>query len=132
MATAKHPIREAERYLQKARDILAGKLDEDGEYYRKKKYVRKAGDTALKGLYIALDAALPVKKGRERPPFKVYLKAIGEIYPQMKLPLESAHYSLDMRMAYDGTLNRDSVERCLEQAKEILEWAENHLSLIES
>jgi hypothetical protein len=131
MAKEKHPIREAERYLEKARESLAGKLDEDGKYYRKKKYTRKAGNIALKGFYIALDAVLPVKKGRERPPLKAYLKAIEEIDPNMKQPLASAHYSLDMRMAYDGIMNREAIERCFEQAKEILEWAEKNLPLIE-
>jgi hypothetical protein len=131
MAREKHPIREAERYLEKAREILAGKLDEDGEHYRKKRDVKKAGETALKGLYIALDAVLPVKKGRERPPFKAYLKAIEEIDPNMKLPIEWTHYALDVQMAYDGILNSDSVDRYFIQAKEILEWAEKNIPLIE-
>ena len=121
MATQKHPIREAERYLQKARDILSGKLDEDGEHYKKEKYVKKAGDAALKGLFIALDAVLPVKTGRERPPFKVYLKAIEDIDPQMQRPIEWTHYTLDVRMAYSGIITHDSVERCLKQMAEILE-----------
>jgi HEPN domain-containing protein len=131
MARVKHPIREAERYLEKAKEILAGKLDEDGEHYRKQKYVKKAGETALKGLYIALDAVLPVKTGRERPPLKAYLKAIGEIDPQMQRPLEWTHYTLDVRMAYAGIITHDSAERCLKQMAEILEWAEKNLPLME-
>ena len=124
MATAKHPIREAERYLQKARNILSGKLDEDGEYYKKTKYVKKAGNTALKGLLIALDATLPVRKGRKRPNFKVYLKAVEQIDPNMTRPIEWTHYSLDMRMAYSGIVDHELVERCFRQMEEILEWAE--------
>jgi hypothetical protein len=56
MAELKHPIREAERYLQNARQILSEKAEKDGNYYNDGKYVRMAGNTAWNGVLIALDA----------------------------------------------------------------------------
>jgi len=47
MASLKHPIREAERYLQNARQILSEKAEKDGDYYNDIKYVKMAGNTAL-------------------------------------------------------------------------------------
>ena len=37
MAELKQPIREAERYLQNARDMLSEKAGKDGDYYSDKK-----------------------------------------------------------------------------------------------
>jgi len=45
MAEFKHPIREAERYLQNARQILSEKAEKDGSYYNDRKYVKMAGNT---------------------------------------------------------------------------------------
>jgi hypothetical protein len=46
MVELKHPIREAERYLQNAKQILSEKAEKDGDYYNDSKYVRMAGNTA--------------------------------------------------------------------------------------
>ena len=47
MATVhKNPIKEAQRYLDNAREILSTKAEKDGGYYNDPKYVRMAGDTA--------------------------------------------------------------------------------------
>jgi len=62
MAQLKHPIREAERYLQNARQILSEKAEKDGDYYNDPKYVKMAGDTAWKGVLVALDAVLHVRE----------------------------------------------------------------------
>jgi len=40
MAQVKHPIREAERYLQNAKQLLSDKAEKDGAYYKDSKYVR--------------------------------------------------------------------------------------------
>ena len=53
MATLKHPIQEAERYLQNARQILSEKAGKDGDYYIDKKYVKMAGHAAWCGVLIA-------------------------------------------------------------------------------
>jgi len=40
MSKLKHPIREAERYLQNARQILSEKAEKEGGYYNDTKYVK--------------------------------------------------------------------------------------------
>jgi hypothetical protein len=47
MAELENPIREAERYLQNARQLLSEKTEKEGDYYNDSKYVRMAGNTAL-------------------------------------------------------------------------------------
>jgi hypothetical protein len=72
MAELRHPIKEAERYLNNARQILSDKADKEGNYYNDSKYVRMAGNTAWNGVLIALDAVLPVRenlKKNQRPDF---------------------------------------------------------------
>lgn len=66
MTELKHPIREAERYLQKARQILSEKAGKDGDYYNDSKYVIIAGHTAWCGILVALDATLGVRSGLKK------------------------------------------------------------------
>jgi len=54
MAELKHPIREAERYLQNARQMLSEKAGKEGEYYSDRKYVKLAGHAAWCGILVAL------------------------------------------------------------------------------
>jgi hypothetical protein len=53
VAELEHPIREAEHYLQNAKQILSEKAEKDGAYYNDSKYVRMAGDIAWNGVFIA-------------------------------------------------------------------------------
>ena len=127
MAEIKHPIREAERYLQNARLILSEKAEKDGDYYNDRKYVRMAGNTAWNGVLIALDAVLNVranlKKG-QRPEFKDYQEAIAKKDQKMIRPLLGAYESLHKAMGYDGNPVYKVVQSSLEQAKILLDWAE--------
>ncbi|MDR1719037.1 MAG: DUF5618 family protein [Dysgonamonadaceae bacterium] len=66
MAILRHPIREAERYLQNARQILSEKAEKDGEYYNDAKYVRMAGNTAgqTKTINLRRKTSLPGRKNQ--------------------------------------------------------------------
>ena len=127
MAEKAHPIREAERYLQNARQLLSEKAEKDGDYYNDRKYVRMAGNTAWNGVLIALDAVLPVrtnlKKGT-RSDFNDYQTAIAKRDRRMARPLLGAYESLHKAMGYDGNPRYRIVQDSLEQAKIILEWAD--------
>jgi len=127
MAHLKHPIREAERYLQNARQILSEKAEKDGDYYNDSKYVKMAGNTAWNGVLVALDAVLLVrenlKKG-QRPDFKDYQEAISKVDSKMTRPLLWAYESLHKVMGYDGNPRYKIVQDSLEQAKIILDWAD--------
>jgi len=127
MAQLKHPIREAERYLQNARQILTEKAEKDGDYYKDSKYVKMAGNTAWNGVLVALDAVLHVrdnlKKG-QRPDFNDYQEAISKVDSKMTRPLLGAYESLHKALGYDGNPRYKIVQDSLDQAKLILDWAD--------
>jgi len=129
MAQLKHPIQEAERYLQNARQILSEKAEKDGDYYNDSKYVKMAGNTAWNGVLVALDAVLPVranlKKG-QRPDFNDYQKAIALKDNKMTRPLLWAYESLHKVMGYDGNPRYKIVQDSLDQANIIISWAGKH------
>jgi hypothetical protein len=129
MTELKHPIREAERYLQNARQILTEKAEKDGDYYNDSKYVKMAGNTAWNGVLVALDAVLDVRsklKKRQRPEFKDYQEAIAQKDNKMPRVLLSAYDSLHKYMGYDGVTRYKIVQDSLEQAKIIVAWADKH------
>jgi len=127
MSQIKHPIREAERYLLNARQILSEKAEKDGAYYKDSKYVRMAGNTAWNGVLIALDAVLKIrstlKKG-QRPDFNDYQAAISKIDRKMPNTLYNAYNLLHLSMGYDGITSYKVVQDSLDQAKKILIWAD--------
>jgi hypothetical protein len=127
MAKLEHPIREAERYLQNARDILSEKADKEGNAYKDPKYVKMAGNTAWNGVLVALDAVLPVKGGRRRPDFKDYLDAIAKKDRKMTRTILEAYEYLHKNMGYDGELDYMFAQKNLALARDILAWAERHL-----
>ena len=129
MAALKHPIREAERYLQNARQILSEKAEKDGDYYNDSKYVKMAGHTARTGVLVALDAVLNVRSGMkrgQRPEFRDYEAAMAKKDSEMTRPLLGAYESLHKVMGYDGNPRYRIVQDSLDQAKMILDWAEKH------
>ena len=127
MAELKHPIREAERYLQNAKQVLSEKAEKDGKYYNDRKYVKMAGNTAWNGVLLALDSVLQVrstmKKG-QRPEFNDYMEAITKIDKKMSRPLLGAYESLHKTMGYDGNPVYSIVQESLNEAKKIIDWAE--------
>jgi len=129
MSELKHPIREAERYLQNARQLLSDKAEKDGDYYNDTKYVKMAGNTAWNGVLVALDAVLPVRKNlkkSQRPEFKDYQEAIAQKDSRMTRPLLWAYESLHKVMGYDGNPRYKIVQDSLDQAKMIVTWAEKY------
>jgi len=61
MAELQHPIREAERYLLNARQILSEKAEKEGDYYNDSKYVKLAGNTAWSGVLWDMMVILVIK-----------------------------------------------------------------------
>ena len=126
MAMLDHPIREAERYLQNARDILSAKAEKEGNVYKDKKYVKMAGNAAWNGVLVALDAVLPVREGRKRPDFKDYMDAIAKKDRKMTRTILDAYDYLHKSMGYDGEPDYTEAQKNLALAKKILEWAERN------
>ena len=129
MKELKHPIREAERYLQNARDILSEKASKDGNCYNDSKYVRMAGNTAWNDVLIALDAVLDVRKNfkkGQRLDFKDYQAAIAKKDSKMTRTLQNAYGLLHLSLGYDGITDYKTVQSSLDIAKIILTWAGKH------
>ena len=129
MAELEHPIREAERYLQNARQILSEKAEKEGDYYNDSKYVKMAGNTAWNGVLVALDAVLNVRSGLkrgQRPDFRDYQTAIAKKDSKMTRPLLGAYESLHKAMGYDGNPRHTIVQDSLDQANMLVAWAEKH------
>jgi len=131
MSEIKHPIHEAERYLENARQILSEKAEKDGRYYNDSKYVKVAGHTAWSGVLVALDAVLPVranlKKG-QRLDLKDYQSAIIKKDSKMLRPLLNAYNSLHLALGYDGNTDYKIVQASLEQGKYLIDWASSRYS----
>lgn len=130
MAELIHPIQEAERYLQNARQILSEKGGKDGDYYSDRKYVKIAGHTAWCGVLVALDAALGIKLGlkrKQRPEFKDYQAAVSKIDNKMNRLLLNSYETLHKTLGYDGNLNCNIVQSGLKEAQNIIDWAGKHI-----
>lgn len=129
MAELKNPIKEAERYLQNARQILSEKGEKDGDYYQDSKYVRMAGNTVWNGVLIALDAALNVRKNLksgQHPDIKDYQNAVAKADKKMTRPLQAAYLSIHQALGYDGNTRYKTVQDALLQGKEMISWASKH------
>ncbi|MCL2597587.1 MAG: DUF5618 family protein [Paludibacter sp.] len=122
-----NPIKEAERYLANARQILSEKAGKDGNYYDDPKYVKMAGNTAWNGVLVALDGVLNVKdnlKSGQSPEFKDYQNAVAKRDKKMTRPLLYAYESLHKILGYEGNLRYKIVQDSIEQGKEIVSWAD--------
>jgi hypothetical protein len=129
MAVYQHPIREAERYLQNARQILSEKAEMEGNYYHDSKYVRMAGNTAWNGVLIALDAAFGVRrnlKRNQRPDYYDYQAAISKRDQKMNHVLQAAYESLHKSMGYDGNPSYAVAQSALSDARRMIEWADKN------
>jgi len=129
MAELKQPIREAERYLQNARDMLSEKAGKDGDYYSDKKYVKLAGHAAWCGVLVALNGVLGIKtnlKRSQRVDFKDYQEAISKIDNKMNRPLLNSYETLHKTLGYDGNLRYKVVQAGLDEAQNIIDWAGKH------
>ena len=129
MAELKHPIREAERYLQNARQMLSEKAGKEGEYYSDRKYVKLAGHAAWCGILVALDGVLGIEtrsKKNQRPDFKYYQEAVSKIDNKMNRPLLNSYETLHKTLGYDGNLRFKIVQDGLEEAQFIIDWANKH------
>ena len=125
----KNPIKEAERYLDNAKQILTEKAIKDGAYYSDPKYVKMAGHTAWSGVLVALDAVTDVRKNIKkgaRVDIKDYQNAVAKKDKKMPKQLQAAYETLHLYLGYDGNLRYAIVQDGLKQGKEIVSWAAKH------
>ena len=90
------------------------------------KYVRMAGNTVWNGVLIALDGVLNVKKAGTRKDFDDYKNAVYKKDKKMTRPLQSTYNLLHLLLGYDGELDYKTVQRGLEQGRDMINWAAKH------
>ena len=129
MPIQSNPIKEAQRYMQNAREILSEKAGKDGDLYSDPKYVRMAGNTAWNGVLLALDGSLGVreKKGpRKRVDIADYQTAVNKKDKKMSKYLMVAYDAIHLHLGYDGILGYKFVQAALEEGDRIITWAAKH------
>lgn len=116
-----NPIAEARRYVANAEAIMVkSKLDPETDNYRDKKYVRIAGDTLWKGCLIALDAALGVREGKDRPRIDKYKDAAGKRDCKLLTYVVTGYDIMHLSMGYDGCKDKKVCDSGLEYANRII------------
>jgi len=129
MSELKHPIREAERYLENAKEILSTKAEKQGDLYHDSKYVKMAGNTAWNGVLVALNAVLHVSenlKKDQRLSFNDFENALAKRDRKMPNYLKSAYDILHKSMGYDGIREYKVVQVGMARAKMLVEWSNKH------
>lgn len=119
-------IEEARRYVRNAKEILIerGKLDDDGEAYQDRKYVRAAGNYLWLGVLIALDVVFNVRQGkRTRPDINDYREVVSHRDKKLLSLVNMGYDTIHLSMNYDGNQSRvvcdmgfritdDIIDRC--------------------
>ena len=116
-------IQEAKRYLANAKEILSEKAGKEGNYYSDSKYVKMAGDTAWKGVLIALDTVFEVKKAsKQRVSVEDYKAVVAKRNKQILTHINEGYQILHLSMGYDGTRSYKVCQAGLEEAKIVIDW----------
>ena len=116
-------VAEAHRYLNNAKEILREKAQKEDGYYKDKKYVKMAGNTAYNGVLEALDGLLGIKK-KGRKSVDWYQEELGKIDKKILNTFNLAYDNLHLAMGYDGNLTAEVCNAGLKQAESIISWVE--------
>ena len=122
-------IAEAHRYLDNAKEILREKAQKEDGYYKDKKYVKMAGNTAYNGILEALDGLFGIKK-KGRKSVDWYQEELAKVDKKMLNTFNSSYEILHLLMGYDGSLNVKSSLIGLEEAEKIIKWVETRQELV--
>ena len=122
-------IAEAHRYLDNAKEILREKAQKEDGYYKDKKYVKMAGNTAYNGVLEALDGLFGIKK-KGRKSIDWYQEELGKVDRKVLNTFNSAYNNLHLAMGYDGNLNVKVCSAGIEEAEQIINWVETKQELV--
>ncbi|HRN48702.1 MAG TPA: DUF5618 family protein [Niabella sp.] len=112
-------IKEAERFIANAKEILTRKAKKKDGYYTDAKYVKMAGHTAYTGVLVALDGALGIKtKGRKTVDW--YKQNIAKKHKKLLYPFLAVYDTLHLSMGYDGNPNAAIAQSGLSDAEKII------------
>ncbi len=121
------------RYLDNAKQILKEKagLELSGRLYKDPKYVRMAGDTAYKGVILALqdwakyklNKEIPKRgKGKRGESIDFYRDLLKNRNKKMLKVLNAVYDSLHLHAGYDGSLLVAEIKEGLKFAKDLIDW----------
>ena len=116
-------VAEAHRYLDNAKEILREKAQKEDGYYKDKKYVKMAGNTAYNGVLEALDGLFGIKK-KGRKSVDWYQEELGKMDKKVLNAFNVVYNTLHLSMAYDGNLSVVIANEGLKQAETIINWVE--------
>lgn len=124
----REPIKEARRYVENAREILAerGKLDDEGFQYEDEKYVRAAGNYLWLGVLMALDGVFHVREDRRtRVHIEAYQEAVAKRDLKLLSWLNSGYEVIHLYMNYDGNPNKGLCDTGFDYANKIIDRCES-------
>ncbi len=118
--------KEALRYLHNAEELLRTKVGRENGYYRDKKYVQMAGNTAWNGVLHAINSWLSAKGIQipKRPNKEWYNSTLSKRNRKLNTVFESAYTGLHLGMDYDGQLKASIDQESLKTAREIIALCE--------
>ncbi len=122
-------IREANRYLQNAKEILVEKAIRVNGHYEDPKYVKMAGHTGYSGVLVALYALIPKEYRKKRRKSVYYYQEFLTKYDKKMLNDFISIYSiLHMSLGYDGVTSTEISKVGLKLAKDFIEKVDARLN----
>ena len=127
MKTEKNHTKQAQRYLDNAREILKTKGGNGTPgYYTDAKYVKMACNTAWSGVLVAMDKKIPSPKKRKRKSVDDYKKYLATRNRKALSDFVSGYNHLHLYGGYDGELNKKTINTGIELAENIIKWCEKN------
>ncbi len=126
-------IREANRYLANAKELLVQKAKRTNGVYKDKKYVKMAGHTAYCGVLHALDQLIipsgeaRTKKG-VRKSVDYYRELLAKYDKKMLAEFNNLYDTLHLSLGYDGNTDAGIAKRGLVMAKEFIDKVATRLN----
>jgi hypothetical protein len=114
-------IREANRYLTNAKEILSQKAGKENGAYTDKKYVRMAGHTAYMGVLHALDQLILPHNKKRRNSMEHYQIFLSKYDRKLLSDFNDIYNVLHLSLGYDGVLNSKIVNEGMAMAKEFIQ-----------
>ena len=136
-------IKEANRYVANAKELLQEKAKRANGIYADKKYVKMAGHTAYCGVLFALDQLIDpvdnvqsgskasIKKSitkRARKSVDSYRAFLTKYDKKMLAEFNNLYETLHLSLGYDGNTDAGIAKRGLEMAKEFIEKVASRLN----
>lgn len=113
-------IKEANRYIVNAKEILSEKANRSNGIYQDKKYVKLAGHAAYCGVLYALDDLIIHPKKSKRKSVDFYRLFLSSYDKKMLVEFNNLYDILHLSMGYDGNTDAGIAKRGLEMAKEFI------------